>query len=331
MAFRTFTGILALLVLSLTSVVVPAAAQSLGIQNLSLSLNPPMPGPNEPVEVSLQGFSVDLSRAEISWSINGTTALVETGATKFSFTTQELGVATVLEARVAPADGSDPIKKSLTVTPAELDLLWEARGISGPPFYKGKVFPSSEADLRIVAIPTIALGAANPRPETFSYQWTRNGSARTVNQQSGFGKHAITIGKDLFESRELIAVEASTVDGRRIMTGSVSVPEVSPFVLFYEDHPLRGVLYQTALVSPFLLPRTETTVRAVPVSFSLNRALSYLWRINGTTVPAAENGRPFLVLESGAGRGTATVGIQVTHPTRTLQEAARNLTVQFGQ
>jgi hypothetical protein len=106
---------------------------------------------------------------------------------------------------------------------------------------------------------------------------------------------------------------------------SLLISPGNPLVRIYENDPLLGPLYDTALPSSVTLTDSEDTYRAVPYYF--NSTPSLTWQVNGTP---SQTGPDITVRPSGSGEGTAMLG--VSGSTGALgQSAEAGLSVTFGK
>ena len=126
------------------------------LQNVDVALttNPEYPSANSNVTISLSTYSIDLGKAKISWLLDGNLSLEGVGKKTFSFTTGDTGSSSTIQVKIETADGNS-VDKQLTITPANVDMLWEAYDSYVPPFYKGKKLGTGEGTYKVVALPSI--------------------------------------------------------------------------------------------------------------------------------------------------------------------------------
>lgn len=302
--------------------------------NITLTMTPEFPRANEEVTVTAQGFSVDLDRAEVSWYENGVLKKKGVGARSFSFTTGALGEASSLRVVVAsPSRGL--FRETLAIRPAEVDILSEADSYT-PPFYKGKGLPSGESRLRLTALPFLAAGNGRLlNPASLVYSWEQDG--KKLLAESGFGKQSATIRGPLLFQESIVSVEVSSLDESLKAKKTIFFDAESPRVLFYEKHPLRGILYERALKEKYTLLTDEFSLRAEPYFFprlSLpagtareSALLEFGWSVNSRSVPSQKQNELILRKEA-EGRGGSRVELTIKDVRKLLQAAAA-LVVQF--
>ncbi|MEK7558620.1 MAG: hypothetical protein AAB507_02220 [Patescibacteria group bacterium] len=308
------------------------SAQTTDSNQVSISLSPEQPGPRQKTTVRLVSFAIDLDRASIVWSLNGKKALSGIGEKELSFVTGAVGNTSSVSVSIVSAL-LGTITKSLSVTPGEIVLIWEASDSYTPPFYKGKALPPPQGSIKIVAIPNIKSGGLLIKPENLVYQWRRNDKA--IQASSGFGKNILSIKNGYTDLVENIEVTASPSDGSITAQGRVFVTLIDPEIILYENRPLEGVYYESMLPGRFTLDNEEIKINAEPYYFSsLNKeksSLLFSWIINGKETVSDKSDPSTISLrrESGAS-GLSDVSLGVKNKTRILQEADTNLIVKFG-
>jgi len=116
---------------------------------------PKIPGPNENVSLKLNSYSFNLNNYYIAWFKNGEKQFADYGSREFDFTTGDSGEITDVTAVIE--FNNQVFRKELRFAPAQVDLLWQVTDGYKPPFYKGKVLPIKQSDIRITAIPETLL------------------------------------------------------------------------------------------------------------------------------------------------------------------------------
>lgn len=310
-----------------------AYAQTLGIDPVQYVVSPEVPGPNEQVTIEAQGVGSFIGDANITWKLNGSTALSGTGARDFTFTTGALGSQTKVHVEInSPSQGT--FTHDFTFVPSTVNLVWEA-DTTVPPFYAGKALYSAGSMLKVVAFPTVVVSGTHVSAASLSYQWSVNGTPLTA--QSGLGKNALSFQGDQLQAQEDVAVEVY-LGASKVGYGEAVIPAQGPEILLYDADPLRGVLWDEALPSAISLTGSELTIAAVPYFFSNQSAragaLSYGWTLNGadTTGPSAAQGL-LTLRQTGAGTGAAQLGVSVQNnqTDKLVQAATAALTLVFGQ
>ena len=290
--------------------------------NVSLTVIPEFPRANEKVTIEARGLSLDLNRAEISWSVNGTLMKKAIGGSSFSFETGSPGSSSSVVVTVRGLSGQ-LFRETLAFHPADVDILWNTHSYV-PPFYKGKKLLTSQGDLALTAMPVfVAASGKTLAPETLVYTWKRGD--QTLVSESGFGKQHITITGPLLFQDMFISLEVSSLDGSMKAEKIIRLEPSEPRILFYEKHPLRGVLYNHALQESYELSADELVLRAEPYFFSYNdikdAGLEFLWSVNNENAFTRTINELVLRKEEGGG-GQSRIGFEVRDAKKLLQSAA---------
>src|SRR6185312_14095227 len=154
------------------------SAQTPSIQDVinsavSLTVTPSPPGPNQNVIAVLQSSSIDLDTSIITWKLNGKTEHSGQGSKSFNFTSGPVGSQTTVSAVIAESGGGS-LTESATISPAEVDLMWEGEGYI-PPFYEGRAMWAHEGQITLFAVPHVLNANGTPiNPNTLIYKWIQN-------------------------------------------------------------------------------------------------------------------------------------------------------------
>lgn len=317
------------IILVLVATFIPAYSQLPGVEVAELTLSPERPGPNESVTAKITSYVTDLNLADISWSINGANATSGKGMKSFNFKTGAPGAKTTIEVMVITRDGL-PIVKNITIYPAKVDLIFEAQSYT-PPFYKGRAYFPYQGAAKVVAIPDFFDQSGKKIPnEQLIFNWTEKD--RQIKDFSGLGKNTFNFRGEFLTRTDDISVEVSSIDRKMLATAKISIPPISPKVVFYEDHPEYGILFNRALIQTINLDKTEMRVAAVPYFFDGdlrdNSILRYDWNLNG--IPTNNNTDTLTVRNSEGGSGTALISLQLSNTTNIFQFADNSVSVNFG-
>ncbi len=252
-------------------------------EDFIVEFTPEKPGANTQVTGQAISYTFDIDRANIVWFINGKKA----GAGKtFSFTTPGLGLKTSLDVAVVTYEGQK-LDKSFSFQSAEVDLLWETLNYV-PLQYKGKALPTNLSDIKITAFPY----GMKSTDSKLIYQWTLNDEKKI--DQSGAAKNVFTFRLPR-NGQGAVEVQVSSPDNSIIATNKLQINAGQPKILFYEENPLAGPLYQKELGNAFSINKPEFTIRAEPYFLSKRNlgSDSYEWAINGN--PVATPRKPTLL------------------------------------
>ncbi len=201
-----------------------------------------------------------------------------------------------------------------------------------PPMYKGEALFTKQGTMRIVAIPYINGRVANPR--NFIFKWTQDDIV--LGDDSGAGKNSIIIDGSIPLADIPIQVDVSDSSGHKIATQSELIKLNDPLVLFYEENPLYGVLFNRAIFGNYNLGTKENlTLIAKPYFFNVtsdfDSSISYAWSLNGNSVNANGRSNALLLKQTDTGAGSALVSVDVKNIKRIFQYTSRDLNVYFGQ
>ncbi len=296
---------------------------------LDVKINPSNPGPNVPVQITIESYLADLYKANISWSLNGTVLSRGIGRTSFSFQNGPSGQTTYVSLSFTTNTGV-AVNKDFYFTPVGVTIMWEADTYT-PPFYRGKALMVPEARIRIVAVPDIAdagnpLGAGN-----LVYGWKKDGYP--VAASSGFKKntYSFTGPKPLTNTKITLAVSA--IDDSAQSEMQIYLPQVHPFILFYEKDPLIGVQYDKPFNAETTLNKKEVTISAEPYFFSNERGdapgLRYTWSVNGGGV--RNYGRTITLRNDTEKEGKSLLSLSMRGITKTFQSATKDLQINFNE
>jgi hypothetical protein len=271
-----------------------------------------------------------LNRANLSWSINGTSYQSGLGLKKVNITTLGNGEEMVIAVSVVFAEGAR-ISKSITVRPSNVDLLWEAY-TSTPPFYQGKSLVSHEAQVKVLAVPDlVSSSGAKLNPNGLVYKWSKDGTV--LGSQSGLGKNTFIFRMPQLTEISTITVEVTSADNLITARTSQTFRSQDPTVRMYENHPLFGVRFEKSLSSgDNSLEGSEIVIVGYPYFFSSGNSsetsLKYNWRINklGTNVTTNR-----ITLRAPEGqKGSSQINFKVDNMKEIMQSAESTVHVIFG-
>ena len=300
-------------------------------QDIRIAVRPSSPAPGEIVSVSLESYVTDLNRANIIWSVNGKVVEQGRGIKSIETPAATLGKATVISISVSTID-MGVVEKSLSIRPAGVVLLWQASSYT-PPFYRGKALAPSETRLTAVAIPNMVNRSGQRlRNDEIVFTWRRNGSV--VGSQSGTGKNSFSFENGRLPGDEpLVEAELSAPGENLSAYGQLVVPMTAPSIVFYKNHPLRGILLEKALLSPFTLTESEITLIAYPYYKEGLRigddSTAYEWRVNNETARGTGQSNE-LTLRAPGGSGSALISFGFQNLSKLFESAVQTLTINFG-
>ena len=299
------------------------------INVVTIKTNPDTPGPNQETTVSLESFAVDLDSSVIMWYVDKEIMKSGIGEKSIQTKTKNFGETTTIDVVISNTQNGR-IDKQLLLTPVEVDLLWEADTVV-PPFYKGKALPTYKSLVRVIAVPRF--NASWSDPAIFNYSWTAN-NIQGIGQ--GLGKNSAVVPMKYSGSTVPVRV---MVNGGGSTNGSgsatINITAVDPLLLFYENEPLLGTLFERALTGAISTPKTEFRVRAVPYYFSYSDYIEglfvYDWKQNSQATTPNSNQGVLVVAKNGLSEQTTSVELTVSNRKRVLQNDSESVVINFTE
>lgn len=309
----------------------PVSAQlgiGLSSSDISVTLDPENPYPNQTVNVSIESFATDLNAATISWLVNGKKVVSGKGIKQISVTVGKLGVKTNVVINIDTLTAS--IQKTISIIPATVDIIWEAKTYT-PPFFKGRPLFTAESTVNIIALPHLVRNGVEVSPSNLIYKWEINGSV--LGDRGGYGKNSLTIIGTILPRPMDLHVEATDPQSNLLATGDTTLTPGKPFILIYKNDPLYGVQYQKALTGTFSLSEREVELFAVPYYFSVNSAfdnnISYNWEINGVPIADGINNPNKIFRQVSDIYGTSNISLSAAINDTLFQTANTSLLINF--
>lgn len=308
-----------------------AQAQAIPERSFEFRITPSNPGPGEEVRIFADTFSFDATRAETTWRVNGEVVEEGNGIREITVQMGEFGDPLTIE--FSATRGTQSINQTRTILPSLLDLVVEPQTYA-PALYPGGTKVTHESPMRITAIPTFISPEGSPyASEDIVFTW-REGT-QVLQGQSGRGAQTALIDASTLARSKEIVVDAATVDNAFSVRERISIRPQEPELLFYEDKPLLGIDFSTALAASSDLDGEEVTIVAepffVPGQARGELPVEYTWRLNNESVASGnEDGGTLTLRQAGQGRGRALVNLSVQHVDELLIRAENALRVTFG-
>ncbi len=206
---------------------------------------------------------------------------------------------------------------------APVDLLFGSDSYI-PPFYRGAPLPSPGSRVHFWAYAHFvdSRGAAIPE-SSITYTWRRNGQVE--GSLSGVGKSSLALPSPTLFGTDTISVDAGAEDGAIYGSASLTISSVDPGVTLYQDHPLHGIEYYSALGSQTSIPDLEMTFAAVPYFVAARSSddpqLHFAWSVNGVSVAATSTNANEITVNADNSNGLAAISLLITSPVNALLEA----------
>lgn len=322
-----------LAILLLTPSILTAQVPSPGVgPRIQLIIEPENPAPRQSAEAKIQSFTTDLDRADISWFIDGDLVKRGTGVKNITFDTSPVGSKTDILVVARPVDGGT-LQDQIVLRPVDLHLTFEADTYV-PAFYKGKALPTVGANIRVNALSTF-IGANGKKidRENLIYTWRQDGNL--LNSQSRFGKDSVLIKSPrLPGNATTIRLEATSLDQQLRGAASLVVQAVNPRLVLYENNPLLGIYYNSAVTNTLALEGEEIVVAAHPFFASAKKRsapeLVYAWTLNGEKITNPNEDKSSITFRiTEAGEGSAQIGLSFEHTEKIFQQAMSSFTLLF--
>jgi hypothetical protein len=319
-------GVLVLPIISFAqSINVPFALSN----ELGVEIIPNYPKPHEMVSINLTLYTDDLSSANITWYKDGQVVLSGKGKVNYSFKAGGVGAETQIEVKIGLLSGAS-FSKIFTLNPTNVDLVWEANSYV-PPFYKGKALHPRQGSLKLVALPEFVKNGTRISPQNLVYKWS-NG-VNVYQNQSGYGKNVVTLDGSLLGGTENISVLVTDPVSGLAAQGFAYIAPVDPEIIFYENDPYYGHIFDESLDGQFQLKTNEVQILAAPYYFTKENmgGLKYNWMLNGASIPNLVDSRTAIFRKPENQTGQSVISLQIENTNRILQQADGNLTMSFGK
>lgn len=235
--------------------------------------------PSNTITVKLSYPYIDLGGTKIIWLNNDEVAEEGIGMTTHSVDLGALGSKIKITAIIGIPNSKGQVQNSITISPAVMDILWEAQ-TTVPPFYHGKAVPSNESPVKTFAI--AYFGTSTPNT-AITYSWTKN---KTISMGEGINLvNALFLGAWENKSTE-VSVTAKYAD--LIANKTVKIPSYKPSIVFYEVSPTQGILTQEVLNNNPIKNTIELAVQAIPFGFAnkerIKDQIQYDWSIGSNKI-----------------------------------------------
>lgn len=307
-------------------------AQSINIpfafsSELNVDINPTYPRPNETVAMSLSLYTDDLDSANITWYKNGTSVLSGKGEKQYSFVMGPAGEEADIEIVINLLSGTS-FSKSFTLVPVSVDIVWEAESYV-PPFYQGKALHPYQGLLKLVAVPNFVKNGQRVAAKNLVYKWTSG--LNVLQNESGYGKDVVLLsGRSLGQNEEIRVLVTDPINNL-VAQNVLYLKPVTPEIVFYENNPYYGTIFNKAVSRSFNLEREEVEILAAPFYFTKEASglLKYEWRLNGQNVPDLVGSRTAVFRKPEGESGQSSISLRVENLNHILQQADANLNMVF--
>jgi len=324
--------LIAIAFVSIANVVFAQEAVSNSISSIDLSISPSSPRAGDSVVLTLSSNLLDLDSAKIVWYIDGI-ARKDTTSKSITIKAKNDGQKTTIRVVVETSDGI--IKETSTeISPTGVDLVIEPMSYTLP-FYKGKPLFIKQGTVKIVAIPDVRINGVKISSKDLNFKWTKGNNI--LGSNSGKGQDSIVVNSTIPVRDINIGVEISDSLGNVLAQNSKLIILNDPKILFFENNPLYGVLYNKAITGSYYLgTKEELTIVAKPFSFDFSKDVSgessYAWYVNGSyVVPSGKTNELILRQTTTNLKGTASVSLDIKNINKINQYTNGGFNVEFGE
>ena len=210
-------------------------------------------------------------------------------------------------------------------------LLWQANDSYVPPFYRGKALPTSDSEVKVVAMPEIKTSSGIVSPKDMTYTWKKD---YTNNQDgSGYGKNFFLYTNDYLDNSNNIDVIASTIDQKYSSEASIDIGIAQPKILFYKNDINLGTLWEQALSNGHKILGDEV-MEAAPYFISPKDiripTLTWNWFINDSMVNILGFRKNLIPLKVQTGvSGTSKIKLEINNTDKIFETASKEINVVF--
>ncbi|HVM58827.1 MAG TPA: hypothetical protein VMT80_00635 [Candidatus Paceibacterota bacterium] len=300
----------------------PSNAQTVGsTAPFTLSMSPQYATPGGSVTLTPLSSTMNLANATLAIFVNGK-QVYSGNVAPTQVTVGPAGAVTTIKASVT--SGGAAYSQTLSIIPQDVSLIIEPIA-SAPALYAGKPPVPLEGAVRLIAVASFETGTGKATdPSALSYSWTVDGAKDP--SLSGIGKNAVTVASPLQYRRRTVSVAIENADRSLAGGASLSFSAQNPSVRLYEDDPLLGIRFDSALAGSYHMPASEAALFAAPFGFPISTgAPSMEWFLNGA---AAQAGPVITLRPTGSGQGSASLTFSAKGGLYTT--AAQALTVTYG-
>ncbi|OGI65044.1 hypothetical protein A2647_01330 [Candidatus Nomurabacteria bacterium RIFCSPHIGHO2_01_FULL_40_24b] len=298
--------------------------------DIVLEISPKNPAPNQSVRAIVNTSTTDLKKAYISWSVNGEKLSAGIGRDSFSFNMGSGTSFTELAVTIDMTNGQSVVK-TINISPAEVDLLWEAYNSYVPPFYRGKALVASEGTYKVVAMPSVSGTNGKISSNNLSYAWKKNYKAQP--DDSGWGKRFLILKHSYIDTSYQISVEVSDVLGKINASSRITLAPSSAKIVFYRVDPVLGIKMENAIEDGHKISKGGETIIAVPYFVTpknLNSLdLEFKWLVGGIELITTTPRNLITVIPEEGKPGTSVINLNVENIRNLFEGVTEEVIVSF--
>ncbi len=332
--------LLSLLCIAIFSVVnsfvfaqIPSSSLSDQSNSIDMSISPANPRSGDTIILELSSYGIDLDTAKITWYIDGVATKEGAGQKTLTIQAKNSGDTTVIRTVVETADGVS-VETTKQVSPSGVDIVIEPTSFV-PAFYQGKPLFINQGIARVVAIPDVMISGKKASSKNLVFRWQRDDTF--LQSLSGIGKDSVIITGTVPIRDITVSVQITDSSGNIIAANSKVIVANSPEILFYENSPLYGILFNKAITNSYYLgDREELKIVAKPYFFNVktddSTDLGYAWSVNGNPVATEGKTNELILRQTGTNlKGTASISLDVNNLIKIFQYTTAGFNITFGQ
>lgn len=217
---------------------------------------------------------------------------------------------------------------------SSVDLILEPMSYTIP-FYKGKPTFSNQGTAKIVAIPNVTISGQKISAENLTFRWIKNDIV--LGSLSGKGKSSLMVYGQVPVRDIDVDLEILNSSGEIIAQNSIFISVGDPKIVFYENNPLLGELFNKEISNDYFLgDKEEILITAEPYFFDVgsntSSELKYTWLVNSKGVNI--NGKVNELLLRQVNKetsGKASIELSIDNYTRIFQYMSNNFNINFGE
>jgi hypothetical protein len=260
--------------------------------------------------------------------VNGNAVAPTAQSTVLEFRVENVSPYTVqLIARTVDAG---TIVKTLSFTPASVDLLWEATNSYTPRFYKGKPLVAHDGGMIVQAFPNLISNGSRIASSNLVYSWSING--KPALDKSGVGRDTLEFAGPLLYRNAEVTLDVESRDGSIRARRTIALAPAQPTILFYRESLLLGTQLVNPIGNTTRLGQDELIVRAEPYYFSDSNnvsAVEYEWNIDGRRIITVGDRNVVTLRRPEEGSGRSVVSLEIKHIGKLLQFGRNRFTALF--
>ncbi|MBU1179070.1 hypothetical protein KKB69_01925 [Patescibacteria group bacterium] len=296
-------------------------------ENVSISIVPQNPTPGSPIKAQIYSSGFDASRSNIIWRIGDKTTEKGIGKTSIETVAPDAGKSKTISVSVT-TENDIQLTKTLILQGNDVDLLCEAMTCA-PYWYNGLPLPVIDSRVKAVAIPHLFSGGKRILPSNLFYEWSLNYEG--ILNSSGYKKNSFSFKIENYNNYA-VTVKVSNADKSAVFEKTIILPanQAKPEIIFYEDNPSLGTLFNKAIKGEFQMLVKTINIIAEPFFFSNPEKLDYNWKMNGQNIAPEENNPKVMNFETPTGiTGTGAINLQIKNLANFFQFAEESLNINF--